>query len=76
MSRGSPLRSGKQSLQAIPRAASPRSRWSSADLLAAAVLAAIVALGWIAAHGLRSSRDLDLPVGHLASGPDAVSVPE
>lgn len=40
------------------------------------MLAAIVVLGWIAAHGLRSSRDLDLPVGHLASGPDAVSVPE
>ena len=35
-----------------------------------------MAAGWCAAHGLRSPRDLDLPVGHLASGPDAGSVPE
>lgn len=68
--------SGKQPLHAKPGAAPPSFRWSSADVVAAAALAAIVAVGWCAAHGLRSPGDLGLPVGHLASGPDAGAVAE
>jgi len=72
----SPYHSGNQAVHAPTRPLPAPSGWSAAGLLSAAALVLVALAGWWSAGGFRSTDDLGLAVGHLASGPDAVSVPE